>query len=387
MDQTPQEPEKPSPAGEGKPGRTLPTRRTFDPGRPVGGLQIGLQIGGRRSTGRQKDTDTADDPEKVIRLEQEEPRTSVTPRQVIPKIEKIEVVSPRRQRGEGSDWGKARPQSARWIIAAAVAIILLIIGAVAIHPWLSRSSLPVSNKPRVVPLEPIQPLDGTAIAKFGGFDLTGASEVEAIALLTKYAGASSVEEVIPLVRGGGAMEHVLRKHWKSWGAGPSWQPHMNGGLRVTDTGTFSYAVLLGQRPDFSPFVAYFVIEDGRLVIDWAATETHGDLDFEQLREGEASGGTVRVWIEETDYFTLSLPESDFRSFRLTSPNWEDAVWGYVRRGGAFEENLDRYFKSGAILQAPSGIQRATLVLEKAHEGTLPNQWMIREILHNDWTTP
>ncbi|MEY3897606.1 MAG: hypothetical protein RLZZ214_3127, partial [Verrucomicrobiota bacterium] len=42
---------------------------------------------------------------------------------------------------------------------------------------------------------------------------------------------------------------------------------------------------------------------------------------------------------------------------------------------------------GEIIGESKSIQKATLRLTRGPDGSIPNQWLIRELLHIDWATP
>jgi hypothetical protein len=145
--------------------------------------------------------------------------------------------------------------------------------------------------------------------------------------------------------------------------------------------------LEGDLPDHRKFAAYFTWQGGRLLMDWKATVAFGTATFEQLAEGKGDASEIRGEIAASDYYSAFWPEAEYRSYRLTSPDQESSIWCYVRRGDAAEGVVAPLFNRGVIIGESQSSRKITLRLVRGSPESLPNQWLIGEMLHVDWATP
>lgn len=287
--------------------------------------------------------------------------------------------------GERQDWGEGRARdSAKWMIYTGAGVVLLVVLAVTLSQTLgtkpsSKSNISLLNRLTQAEDEPAKGAD-----RFDLLEILNNSEQEAKDMYGKYASAltsaefSSVlfqaEEVLPLVE----------KNWKSSGVKPGWIPGQGAEWTVLDSNGTHFGVLRGTHPDFTDFNAFFRSQGQGLTIDWKATAAYGTATFAEMKTGAGDGSEIRTWISPTEFYTFALPEGEFRSYRLKSPDRESDLWAYVPRDGELDQKLMALFSPSQITGAVRTEAQVTLHMEPGPEEGLPNQWAIQNLTSLDW---
>jgi hypothetical protein len=210
---------------------------------------------------------------------------------------------------------------------------------------------------------------------------------EALQIFRAYAQASLVDDVVPLVKDGKILEETLHRHWRPLKLSSSWTPDAESSWNIQELAGRPYGVLDGELPDNTKFSAYFTWQGGRLLLDWKATVAFGTAPFAQLVEGKGDATEIRGELSPAEYYSATWPEGEYRSYRLTSPEGDSSIWCYVRCGEAAEEVVAPLFNQGEILGESRSSRKITLRLVRGPAESLPNQWLVAEMLHTDWATP
>jgi hypothetical protein len=156
---------------------------------------------------------------------------------------------------------------------------------------------------------------------------------------------------------------------------------------VEEVGGRSCGLLEGTFPDHSAFLAYFINDNGRLLLDWKATGAFGTATFAELEKNEGDGSEIRGEISSAEYYGSVWREAAYQSYRFISSDHETGIWVYARRGGDAEAALSPLLGKGEIIQDAPNAQKVTLCLERGPVGSLSNQWLVREMLHKGWVAP
>ncbi len=300
---------------------------------------------------------------------------------VIPAANPAATERPPRLFGEGKDWGISTTGPMRWLAAGGAGVAVLIVAALAIQElWLMpRKKLPVEPVAVVTAQQPEEEVQG--------FDPDGLIEQDARALCTAYAMANTPQQVLPIIRNAQRLTKRLQHDWQPWMAPAGWQPARDAEWQVSTEGGVSHGLLHVCKPNFSKSCVYFVREEGSLRIDWEATQGLGDASFETLQKGTGSGGIIRAYVAPANFYSLTFPESQFRSFILFGMDHERVVWGYAKLATPAQSSLEKVFASGAALESDHAQQTITLRLSPGPTGSQKNQWIIGEMLHIGWVSP
>lgn len=338
------------------------------------GLEIGLRIG----TGEGKERMAAEPSGvPVHRLGSDD---EVEPLQAKPMSE-VGPAEPRvSRRGRKSKMGLTH--LTLWMAAATCALVVAAVAGLLIAGK-GKSADARDSEPGYV-FEEVRALEGEE-----EFFLVNSGDLieEAETLLEAYAAATSVEQVLPMVRDAERVKERMERLWQPWGPGPMLAAGEQIAGSVMEGSERPAICLKGRRGDFTPFEMVFVRLGERLKIDWEASYGIGEVQVAELQQGVAADGRlVRGVIRPAEFYTLAYPDQDFRSFRMVDASGDHFIWVFARLGSEVAANLEREFNEGTVLLEKSGQIRATVRLSgsgsdsgKSHE--------ITEMLHKGWVTP
>jgi hypothetical protein len=316
----------------------------------------------------------------VLRLDPEIPAVSPVPRQ-INFHHRPSVIAPiAALRGEGKEWGVSRRHSFRWILGTGMGVVTVVVGAMLLLPMVNKSNA-ARPSPGLV-LDPEEEINGAE-----SLNEMLSMQPEAEQIFRKFASAAIVNEVFPLVWDLKSVEPLIRLNHRPATVSPNWVPAEDTTWSVFDSGGATCGLLEGSLPDFSRFSAYFRCSESRLYLDWKATTCYGTATFDELEKGTGNPAEIRARIMPAVFFTIAFPETEYRSYQLISPDNGKAIWCYTRRGEAVNESILKLFRGGEILESTPEPKKVTLRLERGHADSLPNHWLIAEMLHNDWIIP
>jgi len=349
-------------------------------------VEMGLQIGVKLRAGRNGAPDDEPAPTGELEVIKLECPSADLPFQanltIAPPVEA--PAEPPRTLGkpseESPDWGGKTRHSLRWLVGSGLGVAaLLVLALVTQERWLKEQP---EDSPQMIGLVDEDPLE-----EIEGFEIDGTSEVQSRALLATIAKARQVEEILPLIRQPEVIAAKVRLDWQAWNTPPDWEVPTEAVWHTGHEKGRGFGILVGTTPDFKAFRAYFVREQGVLKLDWEATRGLGDASFEMLERGSGLGGTVRAYVKTDSFFTAVYPETDYRSFKLVAPDREAVVWGYAKRGGQADEAISALFSTGMLLEGEKSELPMTLRLGPPPAGSQKNQWLILEMLHNEWVSP
>jgi hypothetical protein len=317
----------------------------------------------------------------VVRLDPAEPVAAKVPRQITFHELPIRRKDDHHRAGEGREWGRSRKQSVRWLVGTGVAVAALVVVAMMMLPLINKSNAARPNEggPAMVPEN-----QDTAIEALNAMLVL---QPEAEQVFRKFASAMIADDVLPLVREPGTVGPLIRQSFRPGRISKSWVPGDDTEWSVFETGGVQYGILQGTLPDFTRFSAYLVLSNGRLLLDWKATTGYGTATFDDLSNQQGDPSEIRAVIVPSGFHTTVFPEAEMRCYKVVSPDNETYVWGYARSGGPAAATLSRLFPNGEIIQEGNPPQRVALRLERGPSGSLPNQWLIAEVLQKDWLIP
>lgn len=370
--------------------RTLPPKRLHKPAvqdGQEGGMRIGAGLHGPTTSPENKPQglEVAVITGDVVRLSPEIPSAERVQRQFTFHQRPDDDGRHHLSHVETREWGhsrKASRQSILWFTGSGLLVCSVVVGAMMLLPRINRSNA-MERRPGQTELVVAE--DTSEAAK----PLTEmlSKHEEAVRLYQAWLTATSKDEVVRLVRN---PEKVMPRIDDN--VLPRLSPEQFPPARVATFNAFEkngmiFGVLEGSRPDHTSLAAYFVIEEGALRMDWEATTGHCSADFAMLARRQGDASAIRGWINPSDFYTLAFPEERYQSYQLLSPCQNDSLWVYALRGDPAHDMLEARFHGGAILSGTAQPEKFTLRLEPGSEDALPNQWLIVELLHNDWIAP
>lgn len=317
----------------------------------------------------------------VVRLDPEEPAAPRMPRQLTFHEKPPENPEAKERQGEGREWGRASRFSIRWIAAISVTVAGVVIASLVMLPKINQA-----NAERRDEMELVVETDDNVEEIVAIQDML-ARQPEATQMFRKFATARLVDDVLPLLRDIQSVEPLVRgKEWAPI-APANWDPSSGLNWFVFDQKGQAFGILEGLLPDFSSFSAYLALKDGQLHLDWKATTGYSTAGFDEMTKGSGDTSEVRALASPSGFYTDVFPEQEYQSFQLYSPDGEQAIWAYTKRGSQVDADLGRVLSKGAIIDEAQEKKKVTLKLARPPGGGLPNQWLVEEMLHKDWITP
>ncbi len=285
--------------------------------------------------------------------------------------------------GQGKDWGEDK-RIPLWCISLITLLVIGIIASALIHfPKLNRknSLRTITTIPKLMAEAQTETLDSHAIRKI--LD----QKEQAIAIFATYAKASKVADFLPHLYNSSEMEDILASHWMPIKAPIGWNVPKNAAWTAAGTSARPLGLLHSTLPDYTKFDAYFVYQNGKILLDWKATAGYSTATFEQLKEGRGISTEIRGLMFPLSFYTHQWPEAIYKCYQLLAPDGEISIWCYTKRDERISEEIESLFQSGPLTHQAPSLLKITLGLEPGGEGSLPNQWLIKKMRHIDWIEP
>lgn len=203
-----------------------------------------------------------------------------------------------------------------------------------------------------------------------------------------YADATEWQQVVPLVARAEEMKPLLRRHWQPGLVArmPSLDPQLFAVSRQTDGRGFFQ--IQGYDERGRSYCAYFVEEEGVMKLDWEATTGFCPIAFADMENAAlVEPALLRVNVARANYYSPAFPEDRYAAYCLTDSLDQEVLWGYVLRDSLVQQALDRVLGGADSLVAEESVARVTLKLQRPTGHKIKNQFLITEMLHNDWVMP
>lgn len=286
-------------------------------------------------------------------------------------------------RGERSDWGeKGVGGSLRWMLYTGVGVVALVVAAVILSDPAGRNQS--GNKSMFSQLAPEESDTVSSEADSAMMALLTAAQEDAKRIFAQYATAKSTGDFVGMIHRADQLAPLLEEQWVPLGVKSDWRPGEESFWSLVEDEDSRHGILTGTLPDFTTYRAFFRWYEGELKLDWKATVGYCSTDFSELKKGQGDASEVRVMLSPADFHTFPLAEGEFRSFRLTSPDGRENIWGYTKVGGEIDTKLAALFNPSQIT-GEARVDAAVIVgLARGPEESLPTQWMITSLSRLNW---
>lgn len=176
---------------------------------------------------------------------------------------------------------------------------------------------------------------------------------EAEPLARKFLDATTVDELLPLVRNPAVADARIRAFYPGGKIVAPGLSQFNPGDGLSVRGKlFSLAVITRDHEEKS---LAFVETPLGLKIDWESWAGWSDIPWQEfLTSKPVDSHVFRVTVSAVDYYNFGFSdESKWRSYRLLSADREHSIYGYVEKGSVLEKqiHLDGENKSAALMLA------------------------------------
>jgi hypothetical protein len=277
------------------------------------------------------------------------------------------------------DWGvetEAR-SSGLWLLlgAASLAVVLLGAGALLLRP--GNPPAPSASGP--VPKAAEDPLKWYR-------ENPDLADSQSEALLEAFVGATTVEEVLDLVRERHRVEPLLRERWQPLASAlRSVQPNMERGFAAL--GGVAFFLITAELEDFRKLRVYFVRENGKMKLDWEASVAHSPLAVAEMANSPGLRNVkLRCIIEAQPISIPSYPGSEYNGYLLAVPGYQKPLWGLAKIGSEVDEALLDSLDRGRFLLDLKTSERVTVEVEEA-PGAPSNYLLISKLNHVEWVAP
>jgi hypothetical protein len=352
-------------------------------GRATEGLRLGAESPRRSAEGADTQLEVRAIDGGVVRLAPEVSSAAKVPRLPVYQERPAGNDVKRPAQSEDHEWGRARTHSVRWILGTSLGVASVVVIALVLLPLINESNAehPRAGQSGMV-VDPEEKIEDTVAVN----DLLN-RQPEAEQLFRAFASASTAEEILPLVRDVASVERLIRDHHRPGVISKEWLPSDQTLWNINTDGGRPFGLLEGSLPNFAKFSAYCVLDDHQLHLDWKATTGYGTATFDELAHNQGAPDEIRARIIASDFYTAAYPETECQCYQLASPDESQVIWCYTRRGEPVDEVLGALFRGGDILGSSAEQKKVTVRLAHGPAGSLPNQWMIAELLHKEWITP
>lgn len=261
-----------------------------------------------------------------------------------------------------------------WMLAGGGTLFALIVGGV----WMAmrggdNSATVDSGLPPVKPetgvIQPAAPVP--AIEKS---DAAITAEIEP--MTRKFLEATTIEEILPLVRDPATAEPRMRRAYPDGKIPPPGMVEFNTLSEIAREGSVISVNIRNREYEEKP-IAYVQQPDG-FKIDWESWAGWSDLSWEDFMATKPTETKqFRVNLSAIDYYNTGFSdELKWQSYRLISPDGKHSIYGYAERGSITD----------ARLKLPPDIKSSSLILNLSfpENATTSNQVLIRELVTEGW---
>ncbi len=217
-------------------------------------------------------------------------------------------------------------------------------------------------------------------------DLLLDAEADGRRIYTSYLFSKSVDDFIANIRHGKENRDLIMRNWKPTQIPNDWKFDGEEKWKVSDNPDFRHALLQGRMPDFKNYAAIFVFENNTLKMDWKATVAYCSADFKELQERRGDASEIRAYVSTSNFYTNVFPDSDFRCYKIVSPDKETSLWGYTKIDDEVDNGIKNYFFNGNIIEQSESEMEIQMLLElkPGPEDSMPNQWVIKKFIGRSW---
>lgn len=162
---------------------------------------------------------------------------------------------------------------------------------------------------------------------------------EAEPLAQKFLAATSVDELLPLVRHPEVTSLRMAEYYLDGRVAAPGLSRFNPNQQVSMLGKLRSIMVITKAYDAKPLVV--TETPGAMKVDWEAWVGWSEMTWEEFRKARPTTGQVfRVTLSPVDYYNFAFSDDQrWQSYRLESPDHEHSIYGYVEKGSTLDQQL------------------------------------------------
>lgn len=194
-----------------------------------------------------------------------------------------------------------------------------------------------------------------------------------------FLAATSVDQILPLVRDGEQMRSKIFDHYPNGKIEATVFTKFNASGQVSYKDSFAAVSIL--TADFERRQLAFVDGKDGLKIDWESWVGWSEMPWDKLIESKTDQPImIRTTLRAVDYYNFGFTDdSKWRSYLLTSPDGAHTLYGYIERDSLLDERLHPPEKLASVT--------FTLKIRFPKDGENRNQVVIHDIVSDGWVLP
>ncbi len=162
---------------------------------------------------------------------------------------------------------------------------------------------------------------------------------EAQPLAEKFLAATTVDELLPLVRHPDITGPRMKKYYPDGKVAAPGLSRFNPGQQVSMLGRLRSIPVITKDFETKPLVV--TETPGAMKVDWESWVGWSDMTWDEFRQTKPSAEQVfRVTLSPVDYYNFAFADDKrWQSYRLESPDREHALYGYAEKGSTLDQRL------------------------------------------------
>lgn len=199
---------------------------------------------------------------------------------------------------------------------------------------------------------------------------------EAEPIARQFLGAEKIDQLLPVVRDSERVTPKIVAHYRDGKIPVIKMEKFNSSGKVSYKDSFAAVSVLTE--DYENKQLAFVDGPDGLKVDWESWVGWSEMPWEVfMKEKPVEPKLFRVKLRWVDYYNFGFSdENEWRSYRLSSPDGEHMLYGYVARNSLLDQRL-RPPEQGATVAA-------TVKLRYRENEQSPQQVVIEEHVADGW---
>ncbi|MDE0836179.1 MAG: hypothetical protein OSA84_07495 [Akkermansiaceae bacterium] len=192
------------------------------------------------------------------------------------------------------------------------------------------------NTPLILPDEElVDPVDLPKIMERSEADFIGLAQP----LAEKFFAAKKIEDILPIVYDPKGVWKKIRAYYPGGVISPLEISKFNSTGRVSYKDNFAAVSIM--TADFEQKQLAFIEDDEGLKVDWESWTGWSEMPWaEIIKKKPGEPVLVRATLKWVDYYNFAFSdESKWRSYRLTSPDGENMLYGYAARNSLLDQRI------------------------------------------------